>query len=76
MLKMPRPEFFDIFGIVTFSIITFLGARGLFWGEQMPPWAFIFLFVIGIAGLFIDGTIVYQTYFRQGKNIDAKKLHS
>lgn len=68
---MPRPEFFDIFGIFTFSILIALGVRGLFWGEQMPEWGFVFLFVIGIAGLLVDGTIVYKTYFRRDKNISA-----
>ncbi|OHA84271.1 MAG: hypothetical protein A2937_03410 [Candidatus Yonathbacteria bacterium RIFCSPLOWO2_01_FULL_47_33b] len=63
--KFVRPEFFDIFGIATFGVITFVGARGLFWGEQVPFWALIFLFVVGIAGLIIDGAIVYRTYLRK-----------
>ena len=62
-----RPEFFDIFGIFTFGIIATLGARGLFWNIQMPSWAFTFLFVIGVAGLLIDGAIVYRTYLRGDK---------
>ncbi len=69
MFKFIRPEFFDIFGILTFSVIVYIGARGLFWGEQVAPWGLWFLFLIGIAGLIVDGTIVYITYLkRKNKN--------
>ena len=72
MLKFIRPEFFDIFGILTFSIILYLGARGLFWGEQISHWGLWFLFLVGIAGLIVDGTIVYRTYLRRNNKTDLE----
>ncbi|MEK7070552.1 MAG: hypothetical protein AAB966_01985, partial [Patescibacteria group bacterium] len=69
MFKFIRPEFFDIFGILTFSVLIYLGAQALFFGEQVPHWGLWFLFLIGIAGLIVDGTIVYITYLkRKNKN--------
>ncbi|MHB1118317.1 MAG: hypothetical protein ACYCZ7_02230 [Minisyncoccota bacterium] len=71
MFKFPRPEFFDIFGIATFGVIAFVGARGLFWGEQVPFWALVFLFVGGIIGFVIDGTIVCRAYYRKDEKSGA-----
>lgn len=66
MFKFIRPEFFDIFGIVTFSLITYISVRALFFNESVPFWALIFLLIVGVLGFIIDGTIVYRTYV-QGK---------
>jgi hypothetical protein len=60
-----RPESFDILGIGTFAFLTALSAWALKTGERLPEWALIFLFIIGICGLLIDGTIVYRTYIRK-----------
>lgn len=63
-MKFPRAEFFDIFGLGTFTVIVFVSARALFWGTPIPFWAIVFLFVVGVAGLIIDGVMVYSAYLR------------
>jgi len=68
MIKLPRAEFFDIFGLGTFGVIVFVSARALFLGTSIPFWAVIFLFFVGVAGLIIDGTTVYRAYFRRNNN--------
>ena len=64
-LKFPRPEFFDIFGVPIFTTITFLSGWAITTGMPIPQWGLIFLFWVGIFGIFIDGTIVNGTYFRK-----------
>jgi hypothetical protein len=59
-----RPEFFDIFGIGVFSFITFLSLRALVTGRSIPKWALVVLLLIGIAGLAVDGAIVFNTYIK------------
>ena len=71
MFKFIRPEFFDIFGIGIFAVITFLGVRGLFFAESVPYWGLIFLSIVGVLGIAIDGIIVYRTYIRPHKNTSA-----
>ena len=65
MPKFIRPEFFDIFGVGVFAVITTMSARTLFFGGPFPHWMLIFLFVIGVLGLLIDWTIVYETYLKR-----------
>lgn len=74
MLKYVRPEFFDIFGIVTFGVITYISVRALFFNESVPFWALIFLLIVGVLGLVIDGTIVYRTYLRKGKDAGVSDM--
>ena len=59
-----RPEFFDIFGLATFSFITIISIWSLKTGKPFPRWAIILFLLIGIAGLIVDGGIVYKTYIR------------
>lgn len=59
------PEFFDIFGLGVFSFITVLSGWALKTGTSVPRWALMILLGIGIAGLLVDGAIVYKTYIKQ-----------
>lgn len=58
-----RPEFFDIFGLAVFSFIIILSLWGLITKKKLPEWSLITLLIIGILGIFIDGAIVFLTYF-------------
>lgn len=58
-----EPQFFDIFGFLGFIFITVFSFFMLR-GSSMPRWSVFVLLVIGILGLFIDGTIVYISYLK------------
>lgn len=58
------PQFFDIFGALGFIYVTAFALWVFFRRESPPRWAVIVLFCIGILGLFVDSTIVYQFYLR------------
>lgn len=62
MMKFIRPEFFDIFGVFVFTIIAFLSGRSIMLDMQIPHWGLLFLFLVSLAGIVVDGTIVYKTY--------------
>ena len=64
MLFNLPPEFFDIFGLATFSFITAVSIWSLKTGKPFPKWAVILFLIIGIAGLIVDGGIVYTTYLK------------
>ncbi len=59
------PAFFDLFGLLTFTFITVISSLSLFKHKEMPRWAVIILLCIGIAGLIVDGVIVW-THFIAG----------
>mgnify|MGYP003452804059 CR=1 FL=1 len=70
MIKLPkfiRPEFFDIFGVGVFTIITLLSGWSITTKQCIPEWGLLFLFFAGILGIFIDGTIVDKTYLHKEK---------
>lgn len=67
LIKIIRPEFFDIFGIGTFAFLTFVALWGLLRGEALPDLVLYLILFIGVAGLIIDGSIVYKTYIRRRK---------
>jgi hypothetical protein len=58
-----EPQFFDIFGLVTFVYIIFLSLL-LLRGSNIRKWMSIVLLLIGIGGLFIDGAMVYIYYLK------------
>ena len=60
-----RAETFDIVGLFTFAYIGVLSLRALITGETFSRLTLFILLFIGIAGLIIDGTIVYMTYLRK-----------
>lgn len=62
-----RPEFFDIFGVGIFALITIMSVRTLFFGALFPRWMIFFLLAISLLGLIVDGTIVYKTYISKNK---------
>jgi len=59
-----QPEFFDIFGIGVFTFIVSLSIWALKTKKPLPKWVALFLLAIGIAGLLVDGTIVYTTFLK------------
>ena len=63
-----KPESFDILGLFTFSFITILSFWSLVSYNPFPRWAVFILLLIGIAGLIIDGSIVYQTYIKKSND--------
>jgi Co/Zn/Cd efflux system component len=65
MFTFIRPEFFDIFGVFVFGLITYQSSKALYRVQNFPQWMTYFLLFVGIAGLIIDGTIVYKTYIKK-----------
>jgi len=64
-IKLPRAEFFDVFGVAVFSTITLLSGWSLMTGMPVPQWGLLFLFSVGLLGIFVDGAIVNKTYIRK-----------
>lgn len=59
------PQFFDIFGVITFLYITYFALSRIADGKKPAPlWALLLLLGIGLAGLLIDGAIVYFFYLK------------
>ena len=61
---MIEPTAFDILGIGVFMFITIVAAWALKTHRPLPHWVSLSLLLLGIAGLVVDGTIVYITYLR------------
>jgi hypothetical protein len=67
MKKLPsfiRAEFFDIFGVFVWIFFILISIQTLK-GTPFPHWAVVILLLIGIAGLLLDGFIVYRTYLKK-----------
>ena len=60
-----RAEFFDIFGLITFALLIIISYPRLTNNIPLQEWEIYFLFVVGIAGLIVDGIIVYKTFLRE-----------
>jgi len=60
-LSQLDPEFFDIFGLLSFTYITFIAHR-LMQKKKLPQAFIILLLLIGIGGLVIDALIVSSSY--------------
>lgn len=54
------PEFIDLFGLIIFGGLAFLGLYELSSKRQMPNWIAFSLLVIGIFGIIIDGWTSFQ----------------
>ena len=63
LLKIIRPEFFDIFGVFVFIFLIVLSLWGLKTRKPFPKWSTVILLTIGILGFIVDSIIVYITYF-------------
>jgi len=58
-----EPQFFDIFGLIVFLYITLLSWL-LLRRIYVKKWMIIILFLIGITGLLVDGSVVYVYYLK------------
>ena len=63
-MKIP-PEDFDILGVSVFLSIVAIAIYALITGNSLPQWILFYLLFVGIAGLIIDGTIVYIMFLRK-----------
>ena len=54
-----EPEYFDILGIFVFIFLSGLAFRSLSSQKPIPLWGVWAILIIGLAGLIVDGTIVY-----------------
>ncbi|PIN90266.1 hypothetical protein COU57_04110 [Candidatus Pacearchaeota archaeon CG10_big_fil_rev_8_21_14_0_10_32_14] len=57
-----EPSFFDLFGLTTFVFLICVGIWILQTDKVPPDWIGFILFLIGVLGLIVDGTIVVRTY--------------
>lgn len=64
-MKFPRPEAFDILGVVVFSFFTIVSVQAILSDQPLPDWMAYVLLLVGISGLLIDGCIVYKTYVKK-----------
>jgi len=62
------PEFFDIFGLIAFSIIFFIGIFMFLNQGVLPIWISYFLIFLGFLGIFVDGLIVRKIFINWLKN--------
>jgi hypothetical protein len=59
------PQFFDIFGVITFLYIIYFALTRIADGKKPAPlWTLLVLLGIGLGGLIIDGAIVYFFYLK------------
>lgn len=71
-----KPEFYDIFGLGTFSFIMAISLWALKTGNPFPTWVLFILLLIGVAGFIVDGTIVYKTFLGPAKSDSVDKAGS
>ena len=72
LVKLPRPEFFDIFGVFVFTAIVLLSGWAIVTGNPIPKGGLLFLFFVGLFGIFVDGAIVNKTYLNTQKTGTTK----
>jgi len=61
------PAFWDIFGLFTFSFISYTAVKSLSTNRPFSkPFVLIF-FIIGIAGLLVDGRMVWARWIKGKK---------
>lgn len=53
-------EFFDLFGLIIFGGLIFVGIYGLAKQKKLPNFILISLVVVGIFGILIDGFTSFQ----------------
>lgn len=60
-----QPEFFDLFGLITFLFIIAFSLWALKVKrprKRVPRYIFIVLFIVGILGILVDSIIVFINY--------------
>jgi hypothetical protein len=62
---MASAAFFDIFGLVAFAILLYLGIK-LLKIKSVPDWIGSLITAIAVMGLVVDGVIVFRTYIFGG----------
>ncbi len=61
---MPQPQFFDIFGLASFTFIIVSSVWALATKKPLPRWTPAIFLLIGIGGIIVDGSIVYFFFLR------------
>ena len=61
---IPKPAFFDIFGIIIFIFIIWVGYTNLNSSQPLGWTVSILILIIGITGLAIDSINVFRTYLK------------
>lgn len=59
-----NPEWFDIFGLITFPFILAISVWALRSKSPLPEWVISLLFFIGLIGVIVDGVIVYTFFLK------------
>ena len=62
MINFLTPEFFDIFGILTFMFLIFVSLWLLKFKKLPSDWIIIIILIISILGFLIDTFNVYRGY--------------
>lgn len=62
--KILKPAFFDIFGIVVFTFLIWVGYTNLNAIQPLNPTLSMIILLIGIAGLIVDTINVFRTYIK------------
>ena len=62
LLPISKPEFFDVFGVLTFIYLFSIGIWMLHSKKKLPNWVAFTLISIGFLGLIVDGFIVIKNY--------------
>ena len=62
--SMPNPAFFDIFGILIFTFLIWVGYTNLNEVKPLSPLVAAIILIIGVLGLIIDVINVYRTYIK------------
>ena len=61
------PAFWDIFGLFTFSFIAYTTIKSIGANEPLERPFVVIFFLIGIAGLLIDGRMVWERWIKREK---------
>jgi heme/copper-type cytochrome/quinol oxidase subunit 4 len=56
------PAFFDIFGFLAFVFLTILSLMLLKTKKLPAKWVLVIFLIISLAGLIVDGLIVFQNF--------------
>lgn len=55
-----QAEFFDVFGLLSFSFLIFVGGWMLYTDTETPDWVGMVLLGMGILGIIVDGGIIIK----------------